>query len=443
MLYRKFSRNIEDFLINEPEKILVVNGARQVGKSFIIKEVGQRLFKNFVEVNLQEDKEGPQLFSRVRTTSDFYLQLSIVAGARMDTKSNTLVFLDEIQAYPHLLTMLKFLRQEGRYRFIASGSLLGVALHDTGSVPIGSIEVQQMYPLDFEEFLIANGFGTEAMESIRAKVIRRETLDEGLHSYLLRKFKEYLFVGGLPEAVDTYLRELNVVKLKRIHKNIYELYRIDCSKYDSENRLVIRKVYDLIPSLMENKKQRIVAKNIERKSGKQFSDYDAEFEYLISAGVAIEVRAISNPKFPISESQTKSLLKFYLNDVGLLTYILYNTNVNAILSSESSVNLGNVYETAVAQELSAHGYKLWYYDNKSKGEVDFLLDDYESLSVLPIEVKSGKDYKVHSALDNFISTPDYHIGRAIVLSNEREVREENGILYLPVYYISFMLAAAV
>ena len=354
MLYRKFAKNIEDFLNAEPEKILIVNGARQVGKSFIIRHIGRQMFKNFVEINLREDKEGPQLFANVRTTVDLYIQLGIVAGNRLGRLEDTLIFLDEIQEYPQLLTMLKFLRQEKRYRFIASGSLLGVALHDTGSVPIGSIEIQQMYPLDFEEFLIANGFNSEALESLRKKCKSNETLDENLHNYMMKKFREYLVTGGLPDAVNSFVSELNVIKLRRIHRDIHNLYKIDCSKYDSEKKLTIRKVYDVIPSLMENKKTRIVVKDIEKKKGKQFSDYEQEFEYLINAGVAIEVRAVSNPKFPISESETKNLLKLYLNDVGILTYLLYNTNINAILNDDTSVNLGNVYETAVAQELHTH-----------------------------------------------------------------------------------------
>ncbi len=443
MLYRKFAKDIEEFLNDEPDKILLVNGARQIGKSFIIRYVGKKLFKNFIEINLREDKEGEQIFSNVRTTSDLYIQLGIVGGNKLGQLEDTLVFLDEIQEYPHLLTMLKFLRQDRRYRFIASGSLLGVALHDTGSVPIGSVEIRQMYPLDFEEFLLASGFNLEAIETLRGKCERGESLDEKNHAYVLKKFREYLVTGGLPEAVNSFVTGLNVVKLRRIQKNIHNLYRIDCSKYDTEKKLAIRKVYDIIPSLMENKKKRVVVKNIENKKGKQFSDYEQEFDYLVNAGVALEVKAVSNPKFPISESETKNLIKLYLNDVGILSYLLYNTNINAILNDDASVNLGNVYETAVAQELHAHGFKLHYYDNKQKGEVDFLVDDYDSLSVLPIEVKSGKDYRHHSALDNFLQTADYGIKKAIVLSNERRVYEETGIRYMPVYYVAFIRNNAV
>jgi hypothetical protein len=189
---------------------------------------------------------------------------------------------------------------------------------------------------------------------------------------------------------------------------------------------------------MENKKKRIIVKNIEQTAGhKQFDDYAEEFEYLTNSGIALSVRAISNPSFPLLESESKNLLKLYLNDVGLLTNLLYGLNINAVLRDEKSVNLGSVYESIVAQELHAHGFQLHYYDNKQKGEVDFLVDDYDNLTVLPIEIKSGKDYKIHSALDNFLKVPDYHITKAVVLSNEREVFTENGITYMPIYYCMF------
>ena len=193
----------------------------------------------------------------------------------------------------------------------------------------------------------------------------------------------------------------------------------------------------MLPSNMENKKKRVVAKNIENKKGKTFSDYEDEFEYLISAGIALNVQAISNPSFPLVQSSSKNLLKLYLNDVGILTSILYGNNIRAVLDDECSINLGSVYESVVASELIAHGYKLFYYDNRDKGEVDYLIDDYNSLSVVPIEVKSGKDYTVHSALSNFVKNEDYNIKKAYVLSNQREVKCKRGIIYLPIYYIMF------
>lgn len=266
----------------------------------------------------------------------------------------------------------------------------------------------------------------------------RESLNESMHNYMLQQFKLYLLVGGLPEAVNKFLENRNMAHVRKVQRDIHALYRIDASQYDDEKKLVIRKIYDMIPSNMENRKKRIVVKRIEETAGhKQFSDYAEEFEYLTNSGIALSVQAISNPKFPLLESENKNLLKLYMNDVGLLTHLLYGTNINAILRDENSVNLGSVYETVVAQELHAHGYSLHYYDNKQKGEVDYLIDDYENLTVLPIEIKSGKDYKIHSALDRFLKTTDYHIRKAVVLSNAREVSEKEGVMYLPIYYCMF------
>lgn len=438
MLYRKFEKRIEEFFRKEPNKILLVNGARQIGKSYLIRYVGKKMFKNYVEINLKEDKESRGIFATVRSTGDFYIQLGVIAGNRLGTKENTLVFLDEIQSYPHLMTMLKFLNQEGRYTYVASGSQLGVALMQTASVPIGSIAIEEMYPLDFEEFLLATGSGQEAIDGMREKFLAGEALNESLHNYLLQQFKLYLLVGGLPEAINKFLENRNIAQVRKVQREIYNLYRIDASQYDAEKKLLIRKIYDMIPSNMENKKKRIVVKRVEETgSHKQFSDYADEFEYLTNSGIALGVQAVSNPRFPLLQSENKNLLKLYMNDVGLLTNLLYGLNINAVLRDERSINLGSVYETAVAQELHAHGFALHYYDNKQKGEVDYLIDDYEHLTVLPIEVKSGKDYTIHSALNNFMNTPDYHIQKAVVLSNEREISVKNGITYLPVYYCMF------
>lgn len=236
-----------------------------------------------------------------------------------------------------------------------------------------------------------------------------------------------MLVGGLPDAVNTYLETKNIQAVRDIQNEIHDYYAADASKYDDEMKLKIRRIYDLIPSNMENKKKRIVVQSIENKRGKTFNNYADEFDYLISAGIALNVQAISNPTFPLIESTGKNLLKLYLNDVGILTGILYGNNIRAVLNDERSINLGSVYETVVASELIAHGHKLFYYDNRSKGEVDYLIDDYDSLSAVPIEVKSGKDYTVYSALNTFVQNEDYHIKKAFVVSNERNVTQNGKI----------------
>lgn len=437
MLYRKMEALIEAHLTSDSQKILLIDGARQVGKTYLIRYVGQKLFENFIEINLVEDSLGDRLFAETRTVEDLYLQISMLAGERMKQKENTLIFLDEIQAYPHLLTLLKFLSQDGNFTFIASGSLLGVTLSQTTSIPMGSIRKVRMFPLDFEEFLYANGMSRMAVSAMRKKFEKREALDEATHNKMMDFFRKYLLVGGLPDAVNSYLSDHNIQLVREIQREIHDYYAADASKYDEEKKLKIRRIYDLIPSNMENKKKRVVAKRIEGKKGKRFGDYQDEFDYLVSAGIALNVRAISTPVFPLLESSGKNLLKLYLNDVGILTGLLYGNNIRAVLSDQTSVNLGSVYESVVASELIAHGYQLFYYDNRIKGEVDYLIDDYESLSAVPIEVKSGKDYTVHSALNTFVQNEDYHIKKAFVVSNERKVTTQGKVTYLPIYDIMF------
>ena len=444
MLYRKIQPYLENYLRSDANKVLIVDGARQTGKSFIIRYVGSRLFENYIELNFAEDFNGPRLFEKARTVKDFYFQLSTVAGDKMREKENTLIFLDEIQTYPHLLTMLKFLKQDDRFTYIASGSLLGVTLKKTSSIPIGSVEVKRMYPLDFEEFLLANGFGGYAIDRLRESFLAGEALEAPLHEKVLGLFKRYLLIGGMPDAVNTYLAENNIVRVRTIHNDIRSFYADDASKYEADNnkKLKIRRIYEMIPSNLENKKKRMVFQDIEEKRGKRFSDYQDEFEYLISSGIALDVNAISSPVFPLAQSVGKNLLKLYLNDVGLLTNALYANNIRAVLDDEAGINLGSVYESVVAQELAAHGCKLFYYDNRSKGEVDYLIDDYDSLSAVPIEVKSGKDYTVHSALSGFVANEHYHVKKAYVLSNERKVLHSGKITYLPIYYVMFFKSAA-
>jgi hypothetical protein len=440
MLFRKIANKIEEYLTSEPNRILIVDGARQIGKSFIIRWVGQKLFPNYVEINMEADKLGDRVFESARTVDEFYLALSMVAGDKLGDAKSTLVFIDEIQAYDHLLTLLKFLNADRRFTFIASGSMLGVALKNTSSLPMGSIHIEHMYPMDFEEFIIASGVNESAVATMRSNFLARKPLPEAIHNKMMNLFRQYLLVGGLPAAVDDYFSSSNIHSLRSIQSDILLMYGIDASKYEdaSDKKLKIRRILDLIPSNLVNKKKRIVFKDIEDKSWKRASDYVEEFEYLISSGVALEVKAISQPTFPLIQNSGKNLLKLYLNDVGLLSGIYYRENILAVMNTINSVNLGAVYETVVAQELRAHSHQLYYYDNKHNGEVDFLIDDVDNLSVIPLEIKSGRDYTVHSALDRFVAVKDYNVKQAFVLSNERSIYTDNGITYIPIYNVMFI-----
>ena len=440
MLKRKITNRIEAYLKSDSNKILMVDGARQIGKSYIIRHIGTSMFENYIEINMEDDKQGDRLFADATSTNKFYLALSSIAGDKMKDRQSTLVFIDEIQAYPHLFTLLKFLMQDRRYTYIASGSLLGITLRKTQSIPVGSIQQLHMFPLDFEEFLWANGVGDMFIDEMRRCFKEKETLPEAIHDKVMGLFRQYLLVGGLPDAVNSFVAERNIFNVRKIQDDVRELYMEDAAKYEADNnkKLKIQRIYKMIPSSLESRKKRIVVKDIEDKVGKRSSDYQDEFDYLVSSGIALEVDAISQPTFPLIQNAGKNLLKLYVNDIGIFSGILYHNNIKPVLDDIKSINLGSVYETVVAQELKAHGHELYYYDSKKNGEVDYLVNDYDNLSALPIEIKSGKDYTIHSALNKLLSVDDYGLKRAYVFSNERTISTKNDITYMPIYNIMFI-----
>ncbi len=386
---------------------------------------------------MYEDFNGPKLFEKVGSLDEFHFALGSVADAYKGSAEDTLIFLDEIQVYPNLLTLLKFLADEGRYRYIASGSLLGVTMKQTASSPMGYVEEAAMYPLDFEEFLLASGVSSELIEEVRKSFIAEKTPHETMHRIMMEHWRKYLLIGGLPEAVNAFIETGSMRAIRTIHRRIHLYYGNDASRYDEERKLSIVRIYNQIPSNMENKKKRIVVKDIGGK-GSAFKDYKLEFEYLLSSGIALGVKAVSNPSYPLILTETKNLIKLYMNDPGLLSYLLYRTDIRPVLEDIASVNLGSLYETAVACELAAHGSELFYYDNRNKGEVDFLINDYQNMSVVPLEVKSGRDYRIHSALTGLVSNSGYGVRKAYVLSNERNIETRNGITYIPVYFSMFL-----
>lgn len=436
MFYRKIEEKINDYYLDKDAKILVIDGARQIGKSFIIRETGKRFFKHFIEINLKNDWEGNRFFENIRTIEDFYLQVSALYGNDLGNVSNTMIFLDEIQSYPHLLTMLKPLKADARYRYICSGSLLGITLQHT-FIPMGSIDEVKMFPMDFEEFLLASNVGKDVISYLRNCFVERIPPAEGIHKTILGLFKRYLLSGGLPDSVKAFVEAKNVYEMRENQTLTYRYYSDDAAKYDKEHSLKIRRIYDYLPSYMENKVKRIQFNKIEGASKASMARYQDEFDYLISSGCVLDAKAVSNPVFPLCQSTSKNLIKLYYNDVGLLTNILYKNNIDALLNKDRGVNLGSVYETVCAMELSAHGHELYYFDSKKVGEVDFLLNDYENTSILPIEIKSGNDQNNFRAIPKLVKEP-YNLRQGYIFGNENIIEEKSNLITFPIYMIMFV-----
>ena len=438
MFRRKIEKALADYYENPDAKIPLIKGPRQIGKSYIVRETGKAFFRHFVEVDLKSDFEGDGLFKDVKTTKAFHIALSSIHGTELGERGDTLVFLDEIQFYPNLITLLKDLKAENRYRYICSGSLLGITMKHV-FIPMGSINEIAMCPMDFEEFLWANGVGEEAIDYLRSCFRSLSPIEEPIHQRFLSLFKDYLIAGGLPDAVTEYVINRNVAETRNIQSQTIGYYKDDCSKYDEAHKLKIMRIYDMLISYMSNKVKRIQFKAIEGKDDSKMEKYQDEIDYLLSSGIAIGVRAVANPVFPLTESMSKDLIKLYYDDVGLLTNLLYRNNVMAILNQDSGINLGSAYETAVAMELKAHGHDLYYFDSKKTGEVDFLINDYKNTAVLPIEIKSGRDQANFRAIPRLLDeNGSYRLPLGYVFGNKNIVQKKGNLITMPIYMTMFL-----
>lgn len=438
MFKRKVESILNDYYNNQNDNIIIVDGARQIGKSYIIRATASKHFENYIEIDLKSDYEGEQLFKNVTTTKAFYLLVGSIYGDKLNTIDDTIIFLDEIQYYPQLITLFKDLKKESLYRYIGSGSLLGVTLKHI-FIPMGSINEVKMYPMDFEEFLWANNVGSDAINYLRKCFDERTIIEESIHNRFLSLFKDYLICGGLPDAITEYVIKRNVVRTRDVQMRTFTYYKDDCAKYDNEHKLKIGKVYDILLSNMENKVKRIQFNKIENKTRAQLGEFEDEFDYLIASGVANSAKSVSNPKFPLSESMSKNLIKLYYNDVGILTYLLYRNNIKAILDNDKGINLGSVYETVCAMELVAHGHELFYFNSKKVGEVDFLINDYDNLNILPIEVKSGNDQNNYRAIPKLVAHDgNYKLPYGYVFGNKNVFEVKDNLVTLPIYLIMFI-----
>ena len=431
MINRKIEKELQRFRDSHEKKALLITGARQVGKTFIIREFGKQ-YESFAEINFYENKAARTLFENAADSMDLLLRLSLIINVPL-IPGKTLIFLDEVQECREIVTAIKFLVEEGSYQYILSGSLLGVDLKDIRSVPVGYMDVLEMYPLDLEEFAYANKVSPAVIARLRRSFLDKTPVDDIIHEKMMELFRLYLIVGGMPAAVMRYLETCNLQEVLREQRSIITLYKRDIARYDPEEKLYLEDVFDLIPSELNSKNKRFILKNLNENF--KFSRYSHSFLWLRDAGVALPVFCASEPAVPLLLSKATNLFKLFLSDVGMLAAMYMNDIQIRILNREQDINFGSVYENAAAQELKAHGFDLYYFNSKKKGELDFLVE--RNGSVLPIEIKSGKDYTKHAALNNVLANPDYSIPEAYVFHNGN-VSTEDKVTYLPIYMLMFV-----
>lgn len=458
MLKRKIETKL-DFWYNNRKQALLVTGARQVGKTHSIEHFIKKKFQNVIEIDFSKRTDLLDIFARLDNSNDLLVRLSLIAGKKM-APNKTVIFLDEIQLVyqrreemianglisstsQDIITAMKDMVQKGEYRFILSGSLLGVLIKDVNLNPVGYLDEYKMYPLDFEEYLWAKGVGDDAIEYIKNCFINKVPVDEEINKMLLNYFREYVIVGGMPESVESYISTNNLFLVQETQKQIVNRYKKDITTYvkDDAMKLRIRDIFSAIPSQLSNKNARYISSNVLDKQYLKHNKVQDEFLWLSAAGVAIPTYHVNEPTIPLVLSVERKTMKLFSNDIGLLVSQLVDTDIRIkLLNDEKVINYGAPYENVAAQELIAHGFdeELFYFNSKQHGEVDFLVT--LNNDVLPIEIKSGKTPESqlydHAALNNLISTYNYPI--AYVFGNSNVIKENETIYQLPIYMIDFV-----
>lgn len=432
MLKRKISDYLESYFTPNRREALLITGARQVGKSYAIREFGKSHYSSFIEINLLEDSIARTSISKASNSKDLLLRITAIASQPL-IKGKTLIFFDEVQVVPEIVTAIKFLVEEGSYQYVLSGSLLGIGLKGISSMPVGYLTVKEMYPLNLEEFYRACGISDNIFSVLEEAFKAEREIDSIIHRKLMELFRLYLIVGGMPAVVQTYLDTNDIKKVVNKQREILSMYVEDISQYDINNKLYIKDIFNLIPAELNNPNKRFILKNLNENA--KFSRLEDSFIWIREAGVAIGVYNIEEPKLPLELAKLRNLFKLFSNDVGLLACQYADGIQLRILNNDIDINYGSIYENAVAEELFSHGLKLYYFNSKKQGELDFVikLDD----KILPIEVKSGKNYLRHNALKNVIENKDYEIEKAYVLYNEN-IKRVGNIVYLPIYLMMFI-----
>lgn len=432
MLKRKIEKDIEKWLDNS-EKALLVYGVRQAGKTFIIRECLKRNECEYIEFNLINQPELVEILRDSTGIDDLILKLSLYSEKKI-IPGKTIFFFDEVQRYKEIVTKIKFLVEDKRYRYILSGSLLGVEIVNLKSAPVGYLQTLNMYPMDFEEFLQIFSVDETIINNLRNCFLTKTKVDEIIHNKIMEMFNIYMIIGGMPAAVERYRNTENIDEVMEEHRAIIEQYKLDFTQYEEENRkLIITHIYELIPAELNEKNKRFMIADINKNL--RYDRISDSFVWLWKSGVALGVFNTTEPTIPLMLNEKSALFKLFISDVGLLTTIYGKSCKLKIVNKESDINKGAVFENVVAQELHAHGYPLYYYNSKKFGEIDFIVE--QNGKSLPIEVKSGKAYNKHSALSNLLDVKEYGIEEAFIFTNDN-VKIEGKFNYLPIYMVMFL-----
>ena len=433
MLKRKAYDKLVEWKSDSKKKALCILGARQIGKTTLIREFGRNNYEDFIEVNFITDAGASDIFDGSLDADTIITNLTAYVRKPMKP-GKTLVLFDEIQVCPNVRTAIKFLVEDGRFDYIESGSLLGVKFKEVKSYPVGFEEIYRMYPMDLEEFLWANGVQKTTIEYIEKCFKDKTTVSDAVHNTMNKLFYGYIVVGGMPQVVQTYVDSHDIGVVIENQRDIIEQYRLDIAQYaEGNDKIKIKEVFDSIPVQLNDKNRRFYINSINKNA--RFNRYDNSFKWLDEAGVALSCMNVNEPQPPLKMNSKHSLFKLFMNDTGLLCALCMDNIQFDLLNGHLEINMGSILENVIAQQIKSNGFSLFYYDSVKRGEVDFVIQNGIKIELL--EVKSGADYKKHNALDNILETDEWNFDHAYVLCRDN-VACEGKITYLPWYMIMFI-----
>lgn len=432
MLKRKIDIVLTEWKNRDHKKALLIKGARQVGKSTSIQIFGNANYQSFVELNFEKNPEYKDIFAESLDPDSIVMNMSALGLGPLIEKE-TLVFFDEIQSCPSARTAIKFLVQDGRFDYIESGSLLGINNSDVSSYPVGFEEQHNMHPLDFEEFLWAKNVQDDVIDLLRKHLTHQKPLPSVIHKAMMRYFREFVIVGGMPSVVNTFIKTSNISEVLREQKDILHSYKDDVEKYAGMNRLKVQEVFDSIPEQLNKKNKRYFLSMLSKES--RMRTYEASIMWLIDASIAIPSFNIASIELPLSLNEKRNLFKIYMFDTGLLTSMSYEGIQFDVLNGDIEINEGSIIENALASAFYKNGIQLRYYDRKkpTSMELDFVLQIKNNIRL--IESKSGIDFDKHPSLSRIINEKAFVDPIVFCINN---IKIENGILYLP-YYLAFLI----
>lgn len=417
--------------IDNGNEALLVDGARQVGKTYLIREMLEKNKIPYFEINFVLDKEMLEIFKNTQSNQDLLYRLKLYSN---DAK---VIFLDEIQEYPEIVLRIKWLVDEGSFRYVLSGSLLGVTLKGLRSFPVGYVKMIRLYPMSFFEFALALGVQEKTLAYIEDCFEKRIEVDEIIHHKLINLFKTYLMVGGMPQVVNEFSskHDLELAKDKQI--SIINQYKADFIKYETvEKKLKIISIYDNVPAQLNKHGLRFKFTYLNKEL--KFDRYENSFLWLAEAGVVLPTYDVDEPYSPLSSSKEKNLFKLFMSDVGLLSSNYPNSLARSFIAETDNqdYNLGGLHENFIAQELNSNGFPLYYFNDRNIGELDFLLETKNG--IFPIEVKSGQSITSHKSLDHFLSSQyRENITEGYVFSYSN-LKIDGKVTYLPFYMASLV-----